>query len=269
MRKKVRKEHAKIWDLYTHHKQTYKEIAQRYGKSARWVQKIIDQHPINPWYVEPCKTAVIIDCCFFGKTFGCMVFRSPSLKRNIGWYEVEKETVQDYVTGVVELAMSGFKIIGVTVDGKPGVLQAMARLNIPVQMCHFHQIQIVSRYTTKHPRLQASKELLNIVHLLPQTDKESFEYWLKQWHERWKDFLNERSFDLLKHKWRYTHIRLRKAYRSLIRHMPYLFTFMSVSELPNTTNSMEAVFSHLKAKVKIHRGLKKDRKSDLVYELLR
>lgn len=269
LKKKIRKQHALIWELYTHHKQTYREIAQRYGKSIRWVQNIVDQHPLNKWCVEPCKTAIVIDTCFFGRSFGVMIFRSPSLKKNVGWYEVKQESVEDYVLGIVELITNEFEIVGVTVDGKPGVLKAIERMGISVQMCQYHQIQIVTRYTTKYPRLQASKDLLEIVHRLTKTDRPSFEYWLQRWYEHWEEFLAEKTFDMQRNRWRYTHIRLRKAYRSLMRHMPYLFTYLDHPSIPNTTNSLESVFSHLKTKVKIHRGLKQSRKSDLIYELLR
>jgi hypothetical protein len=197
-----------------------------------------------------------------------MVFRSPTLKKNLGWYDIKTERVEDYCIGVGELIGSEFEITGIVVDGKPGVLQALERMGFPVQMCHFHQIQIVSRYTTRHPRLPAARELLRLVRLLPQTDQLSFECWLSEWHSKWKDFLNEKTFDLEKQKYRFTHERLRKAYRSLVRHLPYLYTYHDHPGLPNTTNSLEGFFSQLKCKVGIHRGLRRDRKEDLIDELL-
>lgn len=197
-----------------------------------------------------------------------MVFRSPTLKKNLGWYDIKTEKVEDYVTGVCELIGSEFEITGIVVDGKPGVLQALERMGFPVQMCHFHQIQIVSRYTTRRPRLPAARELLRLVRLLPQTDQLSFECWLTEWHSKWKDFLNEKTFDPERSKYRFTHERLRKAYRSLIRHLPYLYTYHAHPGLPNTTNSLEGFFSQLKCKVGIHRGLRRDRKEDLIDELL-
>ena len=39
--------------------------------------------------------------------------------------------------------------------------------------------------------------------------------------------------------------------------------------MPNTSNSLDGTFSHLKDKVRIHRGLKMDRKKKLIEELLR
>lgn len=187
----------------------------------------------------------------------------------MGWYEITTEKVEDYCVGVGELIGAEFEITGIVVDGKPGVLQALTRMGFPVQMCHFHQIQIVSRYTTRHPRLPAAQELLRLVRLLPETDRASFGYWLSEWHTKWKDFLNEKTFDPERNRFRFTHIRLRKAHRSLVRHLPYLYTYHEHPDLPNTNNSLEGMFSQLKTKVSVHRGLRLDRKSDLIYELLR
>lgn len=254
--------------MYVHRKQTYTEIANVFGRSERWVQSRIDEHlpQFNP--ITPCRTPLIIDALFFGRTSGVLIFRSPTLKKNLGWWSIESETVEDYALGVAELQLAGWEITGVTVDDRPGVLKCLETMGLPVQMCHFHQIQIVSRYTTRYPRLPAAKELVQLAQLLPQTDEASFVYWLGEWHKKWQDFLNEKSWDDVKKRWRYTHERLRKAYRSLLRHLPYLFTYHHHPDMPNTTNSLDGSFAHLRDKLRIHRGLRWHRKIKLVAELL-
>jgi len=71
-------------------------------------------------------------------------------------------------------------------------------------------------------------------------------------------------------KWHYTHKRIRSAYRSLKTNLPYLFTWYDYIDLniPNTTNSLEGTFSDLKNKIRVHAGLKKQRKMKLINELL-
>jgi len=49
-------------------------------------------------------------------------------------------------------------------DGKRGVAKAFG--DIPVQMCHFHQ---VARYLTSRPKLEASIEPLKICRRIPNT----------------------------------------------------------------------------------------------------
>jgi len=254
--------------MYVRKKQTYEQIAEYFGKSSKWVQKVIDNYFPPMIHIEPQSAALVIDAFYFGREKGFIVFRSPILKKNLGWYEITKETVDDYELGVMELTSAGWNITGVTVDGKPGVIKRLESLGLPVQMCHFHQIAIVIRYTTKNPRIPAAKELKYLAHLLPKTDQVSFEYWLEKWHDKWEDFLNEKTHDPIKDKWRFTHDRLRKAYRSLKRHMPNLFTYLHIKNLPNTTNSLDGSFAHVRDKINVHRGLKWHRKMKVIYELL-
>jgi hypothetical protein len=59
-------------------------------------------------------------------------------------------------------------------------------------MCQFHQKQIIKRYLTLNPILKPNKELRKLVNDLHITDKDSFSLWLNEWHDKHKDFLNER-----------------------------------------------------------------------------
>jgi hypothetical protein len=76
-----------------------------------------------------------------------------------------------------------------------------------------------------------------LVNMLSHTDKESFTGLFASWSDKWFDFLKERSTDPKTHKTDYTHKRLRSAYLSLKRNMPYLWTWYDHIELriPNIT----------------------------------
>ena len=91
-------------------------------------------------------------------------------------------------------------------------------------MCQFHQSTIIRRYLTKRPKLKAAQELLEVVDLMKQTDRESFEGALQLWFEA-EIFLNERTINPETRKSFYTHKRLRSAYRSLRHNLPWLFTW--------------------------------------------
>lgn len=60
----------------------------------------------------------------------------------------------------------------------------------------------------------------------------------------------------------YTYKRLRAAYNSLKRHLPWLFTCECFPDLgiPNTTNLLEGKFSEMKQLLRCHRDLKKENK---------
>ena len=53
------------------------------------------------------------------------------------------ETLEAYLNGVKEVEKRGYLIRAIVCDGQRGLLKAFA--NIPVQMCQFHQIAIITR----------------------------------------------------------------------------------------------------------------------------
>ena len=154
-------------------------------------------------------------------------------------------------------------------DGKRGVKQVFN--DISVQMCHFHQKQIVRRYLTNNPKLEASIELKTITATLTNTNEQTFTKQLNDWHNKWKDFLKEKTINPETNRWCYTHKRLRSAYRSLKTNLPYLFTYQKYPNLniPNTTNSLDGYFNILKSKLNVHRGLNQKRVRRVVVELLK
>ncbi len=162
----------------------------------------------------------------------------------------------------------GFVILAVVADGKPGLKPLYKK--VPVQMRHFHQKAIITRYLTRRPKLAPGIELRELVHSLPETDEESFTQNLSTWHEKWREFLAEKTVNQETGRWHYTHKRLRSAHRSLKTNLPYLFTYRKYPELyiPNTTNGLEGSFSYLKELVRVHRGIKPNLKHKIIESIL-
>jgi hypothetical protein len=94
-----------------------------------------------------------------------------------------------YVRGRNHLEENEFKIKAIVLDGKRGVREGFR--DIPVQMCHFPQKQIIQRYLTNNPKLESGKELKEIARILSKTTEEEFKKTLNKWHEKWKNFLKE------------------------------------------------------------------------------
>lgn len=214
----------------------------------------------------PQETCICIDATDFGG-FLVLVIRSPELKRNLYAKVIGSETIDEYRMGINFLLNKGWKIKAIVSDGK-GLRRDF--FSIPVQMCHFHQQKIVTRYITRNPILKANIELRILSLKLAKTDKESFTGWLNDWYEKWGEFLKEKSFNPETGIYYFTHRKTRSAYFSLKRNLDYLFTFYDYPELniPNTNNSAEGYFSYLKKKVNIHNGLRRDRKIKLIFHLL-
>ena len=206
----------------------------------------------------------VMDCVFFGRTRGYLVVRDP----HVYWSEIEQETLDEYRCARDTLKSLGFVIQAVVADGKPGLRPLYKEL--PMQMCHFHQKAIITRYLTRRPKLEASMELRYLVHGLCDAGENAFTLELAAWHKKWREFLVEKTTNPETGKWHYTHKRLRSAYKSLKKHLPYLFTYKRHPELniPNTTNGLEGSFAYLKELVRVHRGIKPDLKSKMIETIL-
>lgn len=259
-----------LWKQYIWHRQTIKQLAVKYHKSIDWVRRHLDRVSVDTYKPLPQSVVAIADITFFGRGYGILVFRSQELKQNLYWTEISTETKAVYQEGRNILENVGLTFDAVVLDGRIGLKSVFS--DILIQFCQFHQIQIVSRYLTKKPKLEASIQLRLITLGLCKAGmtEQIFSRLLKEWHGRWEDFLKERTYTEDEKHWQYTHKRVRSAYRSLKNNLPYLFTYQKYPELkiPNTTNSLDGSFSHLKDLLRIHRGIKRTRRWKMIQEIL-
>jgi len=248
---------------------TVDQLARKYQKSEKWIRMQLDAYEPAPRLHTPRPVVIVADAMFFGRYWGVVVMRDPHQKENLYWEEIMTESPSVYQWGISDLSQRGFTITALVIDGRKGVREAFP--GIPIQMCQFHQVKIVTRYLTTRPNLEAGRELRTAALTLSKSTEAEFMRLLEEWHIRWSGFLKEKTIDPETKRWRYTHRRLRSACFSLKRNMPYLFTFERYPELniPNTTNCLEGTFSHTKTAMRIHRGLKKKRKRKLIDFILR
>lgn len=258
-----------LWLEYTIGKQTYAQLAVKYGCSVKTIQRRIDTAKTARQSTFPSAVNLLMDTTYFGRKLGVMVFKDAISSQILFKQYVKTETNKLYLEGVEEIARRGIKIQAIICDGRKGLFSLFGE-GIPIQMCNFHQAAIVRRYLTKKPKMQASKELWVLTLLLKHTDKESFEGGLNDWHAKWLDFLNERKLDE-KGKKRYVHKKLRSAYRSLKTNLPNLFTWYDNLHLniPKTTNAIDGHFADLKNKLRNHNGLSPARKMKFIDEFFK
>jgi hypothetical protein len=253
-----------LWFLYSSGKQTYIQLAEHFCCSGKTIQRKFDKAIISKCKVFCSVAVVVMDTTYFGRGFGVMVFKN-SLDGAILYKEyVRYESNALYLSGVSEISRRGIEIQAIVCDGRQGLFRLFD--DIPMQMCQFHQIQIVLRYLTRKPKTQAAIELKKLTLKLTKQTKSEFVNILNNWYLRWSDYLNERSRSSSTGKSYYTHKRLRSAYLSLKKHLPYLFTFEDYPNLkiPNTTNTLDGQFANLKNKLRNHNGLSKARKMKFI-----
>ena len=124
------------------------------------------------------------------------------------------ETTYEYQKGRIKVQNLGFTIKAIVLDGRPGVRNLFS--DIPVQMCHFHQKQIIQRYLTLRPKLEAGIELKAITDTLANATEKEFASKFNDWCNRWDSFLKERTTDPITKRWHYTHKRIRIPYNKIV-----------------------------------------------------
>ena len=191
-------------------------MASEYKRSISWVQKQIFEY--EPTYKIHNARAVnlVCDATFYGKRkdkLGTLVFKDSITKEILTWKHIQSETIKDYKYLLTELVHLGYTINSITIDGKRGLYKAFE--DYPVQMCHFHQKRIIQRYITKHPKLQASKDLQKILLRLTSTNETIFTKKLDAWYKMYKYFLAEKTLNEDTGKESFTHAKLVSAFRSL------------------------------------------------------
>jgi len=259
---------AVLWSEFVWGRRTVSKLAEDNGKSERYVRMQLEAYQPKAVPLAPVAAVFVADVTFFKREYGFLVYRIPSLQRNPYAQKVYSETVARYRDGRIALEREGFSFQAIVLDGRPGIRALFS--DIPVQMCHFHQKQIVTRYLTHSPKLQAAIELKAIAGTLTYSTEEKFGVGLSKWHDRWGEFLKEKTLVEGSRHWHYTHRRIRSAYRSLRTNLPFLFTYQRHPDLniPTTTNSLDGTFSHLKDLTAVHRGASQQLKEKMIVEIL-
>lgn len=259
----------KIWHEHVWQRQTVSDLRGRYHKGKNWIRRAIDAAlPRDTNNLPKQEIVCVFDATHIGEEI-LLVARVPKLKANLGWAWINSETKEAYAGLRLFIESKGWKLTAVVLDGRTGIPRVFE--DIPVQICQFHQLKIIKKKLTLRPETEAGQELLTLTFSLAKTDEKTFERLLSLWHLKYAPFISERTYLLGTKHWRYTHQRVRSAYRSLKRNLPFLFTYQKYPELtiPNTTNSLDGYWSRLKNLLTAHRGKSVERMKKIATEVLR
>jgi hypothetical protein len=256
----------KLWCEYAYEGASVKVLARRYGLSSSCIRSQLTEYSPPKIIQKPRTVAVIMDATYFG-TWGLLVVIDPYADAANGENTViyyarlrGTERTSDYATATDTIEAMGYHIIMATIDGRRGVKEMLESRGIPVQYCQFHQIAAVRRYLTSNPRLDPNKALKAIVATLSRTSELELQDALASWYEAYGDWLKEK--DLVTKRW--SHERTRKAYFSVCRNLPNLFTYQddymqeyaieTGKKLANTTSPLDGIFGTWKDRLLPHRG---------------
>lgn len=255
-----------IFRLRSSGKLSSQDIANQLGVSRSTVCRKIRSAPVPEIKAPPGKIIALADTTYWGWNFGVVAIRD-AVKGRIVWSKFidRKERIEDYVEGIEWLENNGFQIVCIVSDGLRGLRERLSRY--PFQYCQFHQVKTVRHWLTGRPKLDASREHLDLTYFMVHTDRASFEGLFGEWESKWKTFLKERTLHT-DGKMYYTHKNLRSAYHSIKRNMHYQWTFEELYGLgiPNTNNGIESMFADLKSILRLHKGISMNTRKTMILE---
>lgn len=246
-------------------KQSQEELgmsARTWRKQTEWCWGIVPKPELSG-EVNPI---ILLDGIRIGGSV-CLIARTPQYVVAWAWVPYEAGTTWDNL-----LSKLPPPIVAVC-DGQKGILVSIPR-NWPttvIQRCHFHVWQNVRAKLTLFPQTEAGRTLLLLAKILLKGlhTKEEARRWmdkLNTWEEIYGGYIRERTINPDpkpgQRKWRYTHERLRSAYRQLDKLIrdDQLFIYLNSDVLqqtkqpiPRTTNHVEgSINSQLRTKLKLH-----------------
>lgn len=245
-----------ILQEYLEGKQTIAEIAQHHHVSESTIKRLLGK--IDVEWEQPSLAGrsgfVHLDATYWGRNWGIILAIDEATGDVLYLAFIKHETIQAFVDAIAAIVTAGYTIKGIIVDGKPELFSAFA--DYPIQMCQFHMIQIVKRYLTKNPKMNASKELMLLCQYIIKSREIDFVKDYNAWKVRWHDFLNK-SMTHKDGKTYYLHRRIRTLVHSIDFYLPYLFTFQKpeCAGMPYTNNKIEGTFTDLKKNLNNHSGL--------------
>lgn len=161
--------------------------------------------------------------------------------RDLNWYDIESFTIDWWI-----------QIIWAIRKTYP---------NARIQRCLVHINRQIRNYIWKNTINECGRELLWITTFKTIRDKEEFDILFDQWLEKWKLYLNERSYwdNNWKRKRWYTHRKLRQSRSHLTNARLNIFQNIIDQNIVDNTNELEWLIGLLKTQIHNHRWMKKER----------
>ncbi|OOH84388.1 hypothetical protein BMT54_12275, partial [Pasteurellaceae bacterium 15-036681] len=153
----VRIDNEQLWYEFVYQKQTLIQLAKAYKCSSKTIQRRLKAHQASK--KEPLVKPIILllDTTYWKRSFGVMLFKDAISGNNLLKYYVKNETNALYLKGIAELEQKGYRILAIVCDGRRGLIQKITKY--PVQLCQYHQQQIIRRYLPNRSKHPASKHL--------------------------------------------------------------------------------------------------------------
>lgn len=272
--KGVTKSNRFVWfKLWVLGKRTLDQLSQESGYSKRSLQSFFHEQleSFPTWdiqLVEPLN--LLVDGTYFSKKICLVLYRDNNIKFTQLYRITDGEWFEEIQEDLKNLKALGLKIESITCDGHPSILKAIKRVDksIIVQRCIIHIQRMCKIWLTLRPQSeagQALRDLINNIHTIK--DRTQWGYWvvdLIRWHEKYKNFVNEKTINPTTGRAWYKHRMVRKAFITIKRALPDMFHYLDNHKIPKSTNGLESFFGHLKDNLSIHRGLTESHRKNFI-----
>ncbi|WP_240668950.1 transposase [Flavobacterium columnare] len=258
-------------------KDTFEKIAIESGYSKSTLQRyfsvMLSKAPVLEFSTSD-NVYLVIDGTYFPNDICLVVYRNYHLKSTQLYRMSDGEHFQEIAEDLQNILNIGIKIKSITSDGDKSCVKAIKKVcpNVPFQRCLVHISRMCRIWLTTKPKHKSGFELKQIVvkiHYINTEHKKQI--WLMElikWEETYRDFINQKSYNREKGGYWYTHRMIRRSFTVIKKALPNMFLYLKDDKIPNSTNSLESFFGHLKGNLNIHRGLSlKNRKNFLKWYL--
>jgi len=264
-RKDVSRSNRFVWfEWWILRKQTVAQIAELSGSSERQLYR---------WFDEYMGKATLPDGIGTGFPGGFNYASSPIRcdTFNLNAYRLEVFDVLCYFLfpfvirkSIKQCRLDSFIPIyhQAHLVGKPSPVNEKVNLLAPLYAPMWVVLQILREcliWITKHPQSEAGIELRKIVCMISliktHNDRRQWISDFNVWTEKYKDYLDQKTFKEESHREWYTHKMVRRAYIHIKKALPDMFYYLDNPRIPKTTNALESFFGHLKENVSLHRGM--------------
>jgi Transposase, Mutator family len=253
-------------------RQTYRTLQRDSGLSKDTLQRTfyyyLAKAPVTP-ILHHDNVYLRVDATYF-KRFCVVCYQDDTLSYTQLFRFSDAERYEEIKEDLSNLLKLGLQIESITTDGHKATLKAIKKVmpGVLIQRCLVHIQRMCLLWLTANPTSTAGKELRLIVghiHLIKtHNDKQYFTTQLKQWEQRHKAFLAEKSFKEETGRYWYKHKLVRRSFLTIKRALPNMFMYLDNEKIPKTTNGIESYFGHLKNHLDLHRGLTKDHRLNFI-----
>jgi len=246
-----------------------------YSKSTlqRYFYKMLSNAPVLEFSTTD-EMYLVLDGTYFPNDICLVVYRNFHLKLTQLYRMSDGEHFEEIAEDLQNLLNLGLKIKSITSDGDKSSIKAIKKVcpKVPFQRCLVHISRMCRIWLTANPKHKSGFELRQIAVKIHHVDSEyKRQLWLMeliQWEETYRDYINEKSYNFETGRYWYTHKMVRRSFMVIKKALPNMFLYLKDEKIPNSTNSLESFFGHLKGNLNVHRGLSlKNRKNFLKWYL--